>query len=86
MSSSDLANQLRLVLENSPDAPSLSALLEYVDVFVKARADAPDAEALSLQVEEDLQRVCNDVIDHKVTSQLEAFLSVIFAPHLPGPL
>lgn len=81
MSSSDLANQLRLVLENSPDAPSLSALLEYVDVFVKARADAPDAEALSLQVEEDLQRVCNDVIDHKVTSQLEAFLSVIFHLH-----
>ncbi|KAK7693387.1 hypothetical protein QCA50_002955 [Cerrena zonata] len=81
MSSSDLTGQLRLILEKSSDAPSLSALLEYVDVFVKSRADAPDATAISFQVEEDLQTICNDVIDHKVTSQLEVFLTVIFHLH-----
>lgn len=85
MSSSDLTRQLRLVLESSPDAPSLPGLLEYVDVFVKERANTPDAETLSNQLEEDLQTICNDVIDHNVTSQLEAFLAVIFhlRPLLP---
>ena len=82
MSSSDLTNQLRLVLEKSPNAPSLSALLEYVDVFVKDRGNAPNVDVISLQIEQDLQKVCDDVIDHKVTYQLEVFLAVIFRLHL----
>ena len=81
MSSSDLTNQLRLVLEKSPNAPSLSALLEYVDVFVKDRGNAPNVDVISLQIEQDLQKVCDDVIDHKVTYQLEVFLAVIFHLH-----
>ena len=78
MSSSDLTNQLRLVLEKSPNAPSLSALLEYVDVFVKDRGNASNVDVISLQIEQDLQKVCDDVIDEVEISRGETDES--FAP------
>ncbi|CAL1704493.1 unnamed protein product [Somion occarium] len=86
MSAPELSRQLRLILESSPDAPSLPTLLENIDAYVQEYANAPDAEAVSLHVEDRLQTICSDVLDHSVCAQLEVFLAVLYhlLPVLPS--
>ena len=78
MSASDFTRHLRPLLEGSPDALSLSNLLEQVDEFVLQCSSSPEADTLIAQVEDDLQRIHHDSIDHAVCSQTEIFLSVLF--------
>lgn len=85
MSASDFTRQLRLLLESSPDAPSLPTLLEQVDAFVLHCSSSPEADTLIAQLEDDLQQIHHDIIDHAVFSQTEIFLLVLFhlRPLLP---
>ncbi|TCD68893.1 hypothetical protein EIP91_009443 [Steccherinum ochraceum] len=85
MSASDFARHLRLLLESSPDAPTLSNLLEEVDAFVLHCSSSPEPDTLIAQAEDDLQRIHHDTIDHVLFYQTEIFLSVLFhlRPLLP---
>ncbi|KAI0079900.1 hypothetical protein K474DRAFT_1590953 [Panus rudis PR-1116 ss-1] len=78
MSASDLSRQLRLVLEHASDAPSVPSLLENIDAFVRDHRDSPDAGAIALQLEEELQNVNDNAVNHSVCSQLEVFLAVLY--------
>lgn len=85
MVSSDIARQLRLLLNTSPDAPPLSSFLQTVDAFVAECVGSPDAPTLMSQLEEELQTIYHDVIDHSVFPQVKIFLSVLYhlRPILP---
>ncbi len=87
MAVSELSPQLRLLLANSPDAPSLPHLLQSVDHFVSecSRSTESDSGALLHQLEDDLQGIYHEVIDHSLLSHIKAFLSVLFhlRPILP---
>ena len=51
MTASDIARQLRLLLKNSPEAPSLSSFLQTLDDFVSENEDNPEqAEDLQTQL------------------------------------
>lgn len=82
MATSDIARQLRLLLTNSPEAPSLPSFLETVDLFV---TEATESQDLVEQLEEDLQTIYHELIDHSVSSQIKIFLSVLYhlRPILP---
>lgn len=73
----DVSRQLRLLL-SSPDSHSLDELIELVNAFVLGTSAAPDSEVLIARLEEDLQAVYNDAIDHAVISHLEIFLAVLY--------
>ena len=59
MAASELSRKLRLILESSPDAPSLTNLLDDVASFVPTST----ADTLA-QLEDELMQICNDIIDH----------------------
>ena len=77
-SSTDISRQLRLLLTNSPDAPALSSFLETVDALVAECLHAQNSAGLLEQLEEDLQSVYHDVIDHSESSHSRIFLSVLY--------
>ena len=74
MTISDISRQLRLLLTNAPEAPSITSFLQAVDDFV-VECSAGDTCGPALQLEEELQAVYHEVIDHSVLSQLKMFLS-----------
>ncbi|KAJ3478297.1 hypothetical protein NLI96_g9847 [Meripilus lineatus] len=84
-SASDIPRQLHLTLKNSQDAPSLPALLQRVDDFVSEACNSPLLENLLGDLEDALQKVHKQVVDHTILSQVEVFVSVIYhlLPILP---
>lgn len=73
----ELSQQLRLVLESSPNALSLPDLTLLVDEVVHECTSSSEPELLILDLEEELQAIYHDVIDHDVFEQTETFLSVL---------
>jgi hypothetical protein len=82
MSSSGLARQVRLVLEKQTDSLPLSELLFNVDQFV-LECPSDQRELLLFQLEDDLQAIHKDAVDHTSLYQTQVFLAVLF--HL-GPV
>ena len=81
MAAPELSRKLRLILESSPDAPSLPHLLQEVTAFVSSH----DADSLA-QLEDELQQICIEIIDHSIYySQIKIFLAVLYhlLPILP---
>lgn len=85
MAASDISRQLRLLLTSSSEAPPLTSFLDGVDSLVAECASSQDSDAILAQLEEDLQAVYHDVIDHSVFPQIKIFLSVLYhlRPILP---
>ncbi|KAI0636896.1 hypothetical protein C8Q77DRAFT_1215790 [Trametes polyzona] len=83
---SELCAQLRLVLDASPEAISISELLAKVDTFVIECSAAPDAGTLLRQLEDELQVIYDDVVGHALFPQAEIFLAFLYhlRPILPS--
>ncbi|RDB24092.1 Tuberous sclerosis 1 [Hypsizygus marmoreus] len=83
MPTSILARQVRAVLECVPDAPHFHELLSLIDDFVHECSSSPEPEVMLFRLEEDLQKVHDEVVDHSSLYQTEVFLAVLY--HL-GPI
>ncbi|KAJ2976058.1 hypothetical protein NUW54_g11633 [Trametes sanguinea] len=85
-STTELCAQLRLLLDGSPDAISLSELLARVDAFVIECSASPDSAALLHQLEDELQVIYDDVVGHALFPHAEIFLAFLFhlRPVLPS--
>ncbi|KAF5386567.1 hypothetical protein D9615_001902 [Tricholomella constricta] len=83
MQNSSLSRQVRSVLESLPDALPLHELLILIDDFVVECTSSPESEVLLFQLEEDLQEIHDEVVDHSSLHQTEVFLAVLY--HL-GPI
>ncbi|KAI0703639.1 Hamartin protein-domain-containing protein [Cytidiella melzeri] len=85
MAASDISRQLRLLLTDSTEAPSLPPFLEAVDTLVADCCVSQDSASVLAQLEEDLQTIYDEVIDHSVSLQIRIFLSVLYhlRPILP---
>ncbi|KAG5639531.1 hypothetical protein H0H81_000676 [Sphagnurus paluster] len=86
MQSANLSRQVRSVLEALPDALPLHELLILVDEFVLECSSSPEPEVLLFQLEEDLQKLHHEVVDHSSLSHTEIFLAVLYhlGPVLPS--
>ncbi|CCM02391.1 uncharacterized protein FIBRA_04489 [Fibroporia radiculosa] len=82
---SHLSRPLRLLLESAPEAPSLQTLLTVVDSFVLEVSGSVNPGPLLKALENELQVIHDDLIDHAVLSQTEVFLAVLYhlRPILP---
>ncbi len=83
---SDIPRQLLLFLKSSQDAPSLPSLLQRVDDFVSELLASSHEEAVLGQLEDELQNIYHQSVDHTIFSQTEIFLSVLYhlLPLLPS--
>lgn len=86
MQNINLPRQVRSVLESLPDALPLHELLILIDDFVLECTSSPEPEVLLFQLEEELQTVHNEVVDHSSLLQTEVFLAVLYhlCPILPS--
>ncbi|KAI0934089.1 hypothetical protein AcV5_006053 [Taiwanofungus camphoratus] len=85
MSATDVARPLRALLESAPDAPPLPSLLAIADSVVSVLRTSSAPGPLLLSLEDELQAVYDDVINHAVPAQGEIFLAVLhrLRPVLP---
>lgn len=81
-----LSNQLRLALEDPADVFSRDQVLSAVDEFVVGCVSSEEPEVQLFQVEEELQIVYDDVVDHTSLGHTEVFLGVLhhLRPLLPS--
>ncbi|KAF9466369.1 hypothetical protein BDZ94DRAFT_1187795 [Collybia nuda] len=83
MQNTPLIRHVRSVLESNSDALSLHELLISIDDFVLECSSSQEPEVLLFQLEEDIQKVHHDVVDHSSLFQTEIFLAILY--HL-GPI
>jgi len=83
MQNPSLSLHVRAVLESPPEPLPLQDLLIRIDEFVIDSSSSSDPKAQLLQLEEDLQKVHHDVVDHSALFQTEVLLAVLY--HL-GPI
>jgi hypothetical protein len=75
---SELTRQLRLLLANSAEAPSLSNFLQSLDEFVSECSANDDVSAAAAELDTELQNLYYDVkIDHSELPQVKIFLSAL---------
>lgn len=72
-----LSNQLRLALEDPADKFSREQVLNSVDEFVVGCVSSEAPEVQLFRVEEELQVVYNDAVDHTSLGHTEVFLGVL---------
>jgi hypothetical protein len=75
-SATDIARQVRQILEGSPDAPSLQHVINTIDDSVSEWATPSSPQARGLL--ESLENLYHQVLDHAVFRQVEAFLTVLY--------
>ena len=75
-SATDIARQVRQILEESPDAPSLQHLVDTIDnsALEWATTSSPQAKNLLTSLED----LCHQVLNHAVFHQVEVFLTVLY--------
>ncbi|KAJ4488052.1 hypothetical protein J3R30DRAFT_3789656, partial [Lentinula aciculospora] len=73
----ELARQLRLVFTEAPDAVSLAELLSLADDLV-FNSSSVDPEVLSAQLEQELQTIHDEVVDHSLLYHAQIVLAVLF--------
>jgi hypothetical protein len=85
MSSVGLSRQIRAVLE-TPDALQLTELLILTDNWVLDCSASAEPDVLLFQIEEELQSIHHNVVDHSSFHQTEVFLAVLYhlSPVLPS--
>lgn len=75
MSIAALSHQIRLSLEDPANVVRREQLGSAVDDFVKASLDEPE---VVLQLQEELQTIHSDVVDHTSLGHTEIFLGVLY--------
>ena len=85
MSIAALSIQLRLALEDPADKSSREQVLSAVDEFVVGCMSSEEPKVQLFQVEEELQIINDDVVDHTSLGHTEVFLGVLhhLRPLLP---
>ncbi|KAH7914969.1 hypothetical protein BJ138DRAFT_242278 [Hygrophoropsis aurantiaca] len=78
MSVSALSQQVRQSLEEGNDNVSLDEKLNAVDDFVIQCSSCEEPEVLLFNLEEELQTIHNELVDHTSLYQTEIFLSVLY--------
>jgi len=80
-----LSRSLRLLLESVPEASAAQTLLALVDNFVLEVSTSQNPGALLNALEEELQAIYDEVIDHAVLGHAEILLAVLYhlRPILP---
>ncbi|KAI6045663.1 hypothetical protein EDC04DRAFT_3136979 [Pisolithus marmoratus] len=76
MSLATLSHQIRLSLEDPTNVVRREQLGGAVDDFVKVPSDEP--EVALFQLEEELQAIHNDVVDHTSLGHTEIFLGILY--------
>lgn len=86
MNIATLSNQLRLALEDPADGFSREQVLSVVDEFVVGCVSSEEPEVQLFRVEEELQIVYDDIVDHTSLGHTEVFLGVLhhLRPLLPS--
>jgi hypothetical protein len=77
MSVSGLSRQVRSLLADSPDAP-LSEVLLAADSFVLECSSSVEQDALLHNLDDELQGIHHDLVDHSSFRQVEVFLAVLY--------
>jgi hypothetical protein len=77
MSISTISRQLRLFLAESTDAPPLAEVLSTVDSFVLECSASSGQDALLENLDDDLQAIHHDLVDHRSFGRTEIFLVVL---------
>ncbi|KAI0310892.1 hypothetical protein OF83DRAFT_1226103 [Amylostereum chailletii] len=82
----EVSRQLRLLLEDSPQAIPPPEVYSLVDAFVLDCSASPEPEVLLYNLEEELQAIHGDAVDHDSCQQTEIFLTVLYhlIPILPS--
>ena len=75
-SATDIARQVRQILEGSSDAPSLQDIIDTIDDSASEWATPSSPQAKSLLAS--LEDLYHQVLDHAVFHQVEAFLTVLY--------
>ena len=77
MSVTTLSRQVRCFLAGSADAPQLEEVLRTVDSFVLDCSSSEEYDALLHSLENDLQEIHHDLVDHSSFDQTVTFLTVL---------
>jgi hypothetical protein len=77
MSLSAISRQLRSLLTESADAPPLAEALLTVDSFVLECSSSAEQDALLHDLDDELQTIHHDLVDHNSYAQTEIFLAVL---------
>lgn len=77
MSVSAVSHQLRSLLAESTEAPSLAEVLATVDSFVLECPVSTEQVALLNSLDDELQAIHHDLVDHDSLCQTEIFLAVL---------
>jgi hypothetical protein len=75
-SATDIARQVRQILEESSDAPSLQHVIDTIDNSASEWATPSSPQAKSLLTS--LEDLYHQVLDHAVFHQVEVFLTVLY--------
>ncbi|KZT09463.1 uncharacterized protein LAESUDRAFT_722428 [Laetiporus sulphureus 93-53] len=78
---SHLSRPLRLLLESAPEAPSAETILALADSLVLEFSTSSSPGALLSALEEELEEIYDQVIDHATPNQAEVFLAVLYHLH-----
>ncbi|KAG6831182.1 hypothetical protein H0H92_012322 [Tricholoma furcatifolium] len=81
MQNPNLAREVRAVLEAGPEALPLQDLLALVEDFVLDCTSSPQPEILLFHLEEELQEINHEVVDHSSLFQTQVFLAVLYHLH-----
>lgn len=73
---SDLARQVRLLLEDAPDASSLSQVVDSIQCAVAEWSSSPSAEPQILL--SSLEDIYHDVINHALFRQVDTLLTILY--------
>lgn len=86
MSVTTVSRQVRCFLAESADAPPLEEVLRTVDSFVLDCSSDEEQDALLHSLENDLQEIHHDLVDHSLFDQTVTFLTVLhhLRPVLPS--
>jgi hypothetical protein len=82
-SATDLARQVRLLLEDSPEAPVLSQVVDSIQGAVAEWSSSPSSHPQMFL--SSLEDIFHDVVDHDLFNQVDTLLTILyhFRPLIP---
>jgi len=77
MSTTEISRQLRLLLDSSSQSVTLADVLSHIDIFIRHCTSSAEPDSLLYLLEEELQAIHRDVVNHESLEQTEIFLAVL---------